>query len=211
MWVNPTIGGIEPDAELAVLAPCRSCRLDRLLSRMAGEVFARRGQLHNILRGDFADEQLQKARTFEPPVPEQFGIERNHDDWIEIRRDQSAEFFTALLDEMHRVRLSCSLRCGAIVQFLFRMAAGDPVVFHAGKLAHAARDRAEMLQRQIETDVAIEVTICWIARVTFVRAPDLPARIAIAGERRRASARVTRRVNRAVRLRVPEEQAVRIE
>src|ERR1043166_1026179 len=109
------------------------------------------------------------------------------------------------------VRLGRAFRRGAIIQFLLGAAAGDPVIFHSGKLAHPARDRPEMLQRKIEANVAIEFAISGVAGIAFVRAPDLAARIAVAGERRRAGAGVAGRVNRAMRLRGAKEQAVRVE
>src|SRR5205085_9781920 len=63
----------------------------------------------------------------------------------------------------------------------------------------------------IEAYVAIKFAVRRIARITFFRAPDLPARIAIASERSWTGRRVTRRIDRALRLRISKEQTVRIQ
>src|SRR5256885_4159684 len=68
-----------------------------------------------------------------------------------------------------------------------------------------------MLKRQIEADVAIEFAIRGIARITFLRAPNLSARIAVARKCSGTRRREARRVNRATRLRISKEQSVRVE
>src|SRR5436305_5075000 len=67
-----------------------------------------------------------------------------------------------------------------------------------------------MLKRKLEPDVAIEFPVDRIAGISFRRAPDLPARIAIARERRRSSRRETGRVNRAARPGVRQHETVRV-
>src|SRR5207237_9967951 len=112
---------------------------------------------------------------------------------------------------MRGVRVGRFFSRGSIVELLFAFSAGDPVIFHPGKFSAAARNRTQMLERKIEPDVAIKFPICRIARITFLRAPNLTARIAIAPERSRTGGRVTGRINRALRLRISEQQPVRVE
>src|SRR5439155_2411382 len=87
-------------------------------------------------------------------------------------------------------------------------ASGDPVIFHAGEFSVPTRDWSQMFHGQIETDVAIKIPVGRIAWITFVRAPDLPARITIARKSRWPRWRITRRINRAAGLRFSKQQAV---
>src|ERR1700704_6588083 len=106
MRINPRVGRIEPNFEMTFIAPGRCRRLDRLLGRMAGQIFARRCELKILLvERDFADEQFEKARPFKPLVPEQFLVERNDDDWIDIERRDLAQLPATLLEKMIRVRI----------------------------------------------------------------------------------------------------------
>ena len=67
-----------------------------------------------------------------------------------------------------------------------------------------------MLERKIESDVAVKFPIRRIARITLLRTPNLAARIAIARESSRTCRRVTRRINRALRCRSSKQQSVRV-
>src|SRR5438128_11957101 len=67
-----------------------------------------------------------------------------------------------------------------------------------------------MLEWKIESDIAVKFAIRRIARITFLRTPNLAAGIAIARERSRTGRRVTRRINRALRCRRSKQQSVRL-
>src|ERR1700736_539081 len=101
----------------------------------------------------------------------------------------------ALLQKMVSVSVGRFRRRCAIVELLFAATACDSMIFHPGKFPGPPRDRPEMLEWKIETDVAIKFAIGWIARIAFVCAPNLAARIAIAGEGGRACGRKNRRVD----------------
>ena len=68
-----------------------------------------------------------------------------------------------------------------------------------------------MFHGQIETDVAIEFPVGWIAGIAFVRTPDLAADLGIACESSRPRWRITGSVNGAARARRSKEQPVRVE
>src|SRR5438094_9780667 len=112
---------------------------------------------------------------------------------------------------MGGVRVSGFFGRGSIIELFFAFPTGDPVIFHTGKFPHTARDRPQMFKRKIETDVAVKFAICRIARITFFRAPNLAARVAVARERSWTRGRITWRINRALRLRIAEQQSVRVE
>ena len=76
---------------------------------------------------------------------------------------------------MRCVRVSRFFSRGAIVKILVLLAAGNAVIFHTGKFSDAARDRPQMLEWKIESDIAIKFPIRRIARITFFRAPNLAA------------------------------------
>src|SRR4029077_6702148 len=96
---------------------------------------------------------------------------------------------------MTGVGVGCFL-CGlAIVKVFFRAAPGNSMIFHAGKFSDSACDWAEMFEREIKTNVTIKFAIYRVARVTFVCAPNLPTRIAIARKGSRTCRRENRRVN----------------
>ena len=112
---------------------------------------------------------------------------------------------------MHGVRL-CRFFCRlSIIQFFLFIAPGDSMVFHAGEYSLAPRDLRQMLHWKIETNITIKFTISRIARITLLRAPDLPARIAITRENGRAGWRIARRINRALRRRFSKHHTVGVE
>src|SRR6185437_13211550 len=68
LWINPRVASIEPDTEIAVLAPCRSRWLNCLLGWISRQISARRCQTKVLLAGSLANEMFKKAWPFEPPV-----------------------------------------------------------------------------------------------------------------------------------------------
>src|SRR5207248_10147980 len=64
---------------------------------------------------------------------------------------------------------------------------------------------------KVEPDVAIKFPISRITRITFGRAPDLPARIAIARKHRRPMRSETRRVDGATRARIAKDQPMGVD
>src|SRR5947209_18406951 len=143
-------------------------------------------------------------------MAKQFRVEGNDDDRVEIERADFANLPPPFLEKMAGVCVSGFFRCIGVIKIFLR-ASGDSMIFYAGKFPEAARNRPQMVHRKIKTDVAIEFSISRIARITSLRAPNLAARIAIARESRRASCRVTRRVNAAPWARVAQHQTVRVE
>src|SRR5437016_822234 len=148
-----------------------------------------------LIERSLANEQFEKARPFKPPVTKQLRIERCDHDWIDIELRELTKLSAALFEKMGRVRVGRFFCFGPIVKLFVFFASGDPVIFHAGKFSNAARDWPEMFERQIKSDVAIKFAIRRIAGITFLRAPDLATRIAVARERRGTRRRVTRRIN----------------
>ena len=210
--INPGIARIEPDLEVAVFTPCRRCRLDRLLRGMSLEEFAGRSQVEIfLLFSGLANEEFKKPWSFEPPVAKQFGVEWDDNDWIKTRFADLDNLPAPLLKKVRSMRFCRFFRCLAIIQFFFLAAPGDAIIFHAGKFSASACDRAQMLHRKIEADVAIKFTVGRITGITFVRTPDLPARLAVARENGWSGRCVIRRVNRSARRRSPKHDAVCIQ
>src|SRR5580765_6852068 len=93
--INPGVTRIEPDGEMAVLTPRRSSRLNDLLRRMRGQIFARRCEPEIPFVSSVANELFQENWSFEPPVPKQFRVERRDDDRVET---DFADFANLLMD-----------------------------------------------------------------------------------------------------------------
>src|SRR5437764_1015424 len=157
-----------------------------------------------MLIGGFADEGFQKARTLEPPMPEQLGVERRHHDRIEVERAEFVHLLPAHLEKVRGVRIRGRCCRRGIVKSLRAVAARDAVIFYPGKFRKRRRWK-------VEPDVAIKFPISRITRITFGRAPDLPARIAIARKHRRPMRSETRRVDGATRARIAKDQPMGVD
>ena len=108
--------------------------------------------------------------------------------------------------------LCCRIfRCRSVIQLFLIAASGDPMIFYAGEFSGSARDRSQMFHGQIETDVAIKIPVSWIARIAFVRTPDLAAGMGIACESSRPRWRITGSVNGAAWARRSKEQPVGVD
>src|ERR1700730_6684475 len=195
---------------MAFIAPSRCCRLERLLRWMIGEKFARRCEPKIFIRR-FANEKLEEVQTFEPPMPKQFRVKWYDNDRIEVERAKSLKLPPSLFEKMRGVPVRGFFRCIAIVEIFFNALSGDAMIFYAGEFPGSARNRPEMVHRKIETDIPIEFPVGWIARITFLRAPNLPARIAVARKNGRSCWRITGRINRALWSPLSINQTVRIE
>src|SRR5438270_778240 len=149
--------------------------------------------------GDFADHLVEEFRTFEPPVAEQLSVEWRYDNRLKVRIGQLSDLPPAHFDEVLRVNLGDAMGRVPIVELLFAAPACDAVIFDAGELA---RRQCQLTERKVEAYIAVEFAIRGIAGISFPRAPDLPARLAIASEGRRTGRRVTWCVYRADRLRI---------
>src|SRR6516162_2020356 len=161
---------------MTVLAPCGSSGLNDLLRRMRGQIFTRCCELQISFVCCVANELFQENWSFEPPVPKQFRIERSDNDRLETHFADFANLLMALFQKMNCM-LSCRVFGRRSVIKLFLIAAsGDSMIFYAREFSGSARDRSQMFHGQIETDVVIKIPISWIARIAFVRTPNLAAR-----------------------------------
>src|SRR5207253_3022963 len=113
-------------------------------------------------------------------MSKQFRVEWHNDGWIDIEGGELPKLRAPLFQKMRGMRVSSFFSLGPIVKLLLRFASSDAVIFHTGKFSHAARDRPQMLEWQIESDIAVKFAIRRIARITFLRTPNLAAGIAIA-------------------------------
>ena len=108
-------------------------------------------------------------------MPKQFCIEWSDNNWVETQFADFANLLPALFQKVTGVFRRGIFCRRAIIQLFFITASCDPVILHAGEFSAPARDRSQMFNGEIETYVAIKFPIGWIARITFLHAPDLPA------------------------------------
>ena len=117
-------------------------------------------------------------------MTEQLGVERRDYNWIEVLRAQLSKLGTARFQKMRSMRVSRLIRRTAIVKFFVFILSCDAVILHAGELSNAACLRTQMLQRKIEPDVTVKLAIRRMSRIAYLRAPNLPAGVTVARERR---------------------------
>jgi len=100
----------------------------------------------------------------------------------------------------------------AVVRFLVRRLACDAEVLHAREAADAVGMdvRLDVVELEVEPDIAVEITVVVVAGVTFLRTPHLFRRLDVAPERGDARRREDRRVNPETRPRMAEHDAVRV-
>src|SRR5690349_3246096 len=74
--------------------------------------------------------------------------------------------------------------CRAIIRLLFAGASGDLVVLDSGETAfvRCRQIRTQIIEIQVEADIAIKVAVPEVAWVTFVTAPDLFCGFNVASE-----------------------------
>ena len=211
MWIDPGVTGIQPNAKMAVLTPCRSGRLDDLLRGVLSQIFTRRDELEIWFIYDVTNELFQKNWSFEPPMPEQFRIERNDNDRVKTEFADFPNLLTALSEKMIRMFGGRICGCHSVIQLFVVALSSDAVIFDSGKFSQSARGRSQVFDWKIETDVAVKFAVSGISRVPFVSTPDLAARVGFSGEGCRSCPRITRRVNRAARDRFSREQTMSVD
>ena len=182
---------------------------------IVGEVARGRGHLEDrLVVRSLAQEHVEELGSLEPPVAEQLRVVGADDDRVDRHlRAEGFELLDAIGEEVGRMRVGRALRPRTVVEFLVRGAAGDAVVFQAGEFALSVRseERPQVVEAEVVADVAVEVAVSGVARVALLGAPDLAARVAVAGEDGRPFGRVAGRVDGHARLRLPEHQAVGVE
>ena len=147
-------------------------------------------------------------------MPEQFRVIRRDDERRAIQKSgEPLDLRDTLVEKMLRV-FACGLeREVALVNFLLSRAAGDAEILHAGEPAILRRRqmRLDIIEIQVEADVAVEITVTRVAGIAFVLAPDLPRGIKVAPERCDAVWRENRRERAVARARARIQNAVRVE
>src|SRR4051812_13757282 len=100
----------------------------------------------------------------------------------------------ALLQEMSGVLSGSLQRRVPVVDPLFSNS-GNRVIFDAreGPLALDWHVGAHVVVIEVESDIAVEISVMKVAWITLFFAPDLPRRIQVASERRDAVGREHRR------------------
>src|SRR5581483_10593103 len=99
------------------------------------------------------------------------------------------------------------------IHLLVVRSAGDFVILDAEVAADAGlvQVRPEILEVEVEADVAIKVAIIEVSGIAFHRAPDLLGRFGVAAQRRDAAlGTADRSVHPEARSRLRKEHAVRV-
>ena len=141
-----------------------------------------------------------KMRALEPPVAEQLGVVRGHHDGRPVHAARPAP--ATCFSRLPRKWLACSptrprARVRIVGPLVVQLVVGDGVVLDARVHPDALRVhvRADVVHRQVEADVAVEVAVERIARVALLGAPHLLRRLRVAAEGGHAGRAVDRRVD----------------
>src|SRR5215469_2441255 len=144
-------------------------------------------------------------------MPEQFRIERGDNDRIKTELADFPNLLTTLSEKMNRMTGGRVFGRHPVIQLFVVAMSGYPVILQTGKFSHSTRDRPQIFDGKIETDVAVKFAVSGISRVPFVGTPHLAARVGVSSEGCRSRWRITRRVNRAARERFSREQTVSVD
>ena len=162
----------------------------------------------------FSQKHLDPLRALEPPVPEEFRVVGRDDDRRPPHcRGGRRELARSLGDEVRGMRFDpfgCAL---GIVDVLLAAGAGHAVVLETGRDPDPGcrQERVEILEREIETQVAVKVAIEGVAGVAFDGAPHLARRLGVAAEGGHACGRDDRCEGGVERSRRRFEEPVRLD
>ena len=184
--IDPSVGGFEPNGGVALIPPRGGARLTDLVGIVTGEEFGWRGHGKCFLvAGGFAEEVIEKDRTFVPPVTVEFRIVRPEDEVFDAH--DPAKMLDLFVPIEHKIS---GVAGGALagemgpVGFFVRGATSDSIIFESSKLAKAVGldVGADVVVLEIEAAIPVEIAVLGVPGVTFFRAPDLFAGFDIATE-----------------------------
>ena len=147
-------------------------------------------------------------------MAEQFGvIRRDHERRAVEQAGDLPRLLHAAVEKMLRVAGGGLQRGVAVVNLLVARAAGDAVILDAGEPARFRRRqvRFDVIEIEVEADVAVKIAVARVAGVAFVLAPDLPRGIVVAAKGGDAVGRENRRKGAVTRARPRVQHAVRVE
>ena len=161
---------------------------------MLCQIFRNRNGLYRLLIVvHLAQQEVDPVRSLEPPVAEQFGIVGSDDQRRPAvhRAGEPFDLLFAIEHEVAGVFGRFFQGRGRIVRLLVIGAAGDLVILDAEMAADAGlvQVRPQIVEIEIEADIAVEITIVVVSGISFDGAPDLLGRFGIAGQGGDAAAR----------------------
>ena len=127
---------------------------------------------------------------------------------------QALRLLLAVAAEVRGVQARLAARDVRVVDpLVVQLVVGDRVVLDAGvdAVPLGVDVRLDVVERQVEADVAVEVAVVRVARVALLGAPDLLGRLHVAAEGGDAARAVERRVDAVDRAAIGEQDAVRVD
>src|SRR5215469_13532712 len=106
-------------------------------------------------------------------MPEQFRIERGDNDRIKTELADFPNLLTTLSEKMNCMIGGRVFGRHPVIQLFVVAMSSYPVILQSGKFSHFTRDRPQMFDWKIETDIAVKFAISGISRIPFVGTPDL--------------------------------------
>ena len=194
--VDPGVARVEPDREIARLAPAGVGRFCDLLHRVAGEIVGRGRCGEGAVAGDFAKDGVEEERPLEPPVAKEFGVVGRGDDGAHRRALRGpGDLGGAGCDEVAGMLGDRGHRCLRVVGLLLGLGTrGDAVILEPRVHADAVGvdEGGHLFERPVEAHIAVVFAVAEVAGVALVRRPDLARRLGVAAEEGDAARREQR-------------------
>lgn len=178
--VYPDVSGIDPELEGTSFAPSGGSRIGLLVNLITGEVFDGSLDADGVVLCGLAEDAFEEVRTFEPPVTEELGIiGASKLKRIEVRGSvDGVSDGDAFIDEIASMPMrGTNGEIGVVELFRteFYVSAGDAMIFDTGINASAIRVNPVLneVEREVVTDIAIELAVAEVTGITFFSAPNL--------------------------------------
>ena len=213
--LNPFVRFVQPDAPITFFAPARRARRGDLLRGETAQIFVRRCKRDDVLIEErLAHEVIEKLNSFIPPMAKKFRVVgRKKQRFAPHDSSEMLHLADARIEKMLGV-FRRHFQCGvAIIRQFFGKPTCDLMIFDSGEPAKFWRwqMRFDVIEIQIETDVAVEIAILNVAGITFFAAPDLARGIEVATECSQTVRRKNRREYAVARTRFRVENSVRVD
>src|SRR5215468_2810819 len=178
MAIDPGVALIQPIPVVALPSPRGSGRARDLVRRVPVQVITGRSRLDYLLVVvELAEEIAEEGWALVPPVAEQLRVVwADHDRRPVHAARKPLDLALSRHAEMRSVLAGPPARnVGVVHPLVVQLVVGDRVILDARvrPVAFRVDVGADIVERQIEADVAVEIAIVAVARIAFARAPHL--------------------------------------
>ena len=186
MRVDPVVAVVEPYFVVTFVSPAGGARLGYLVPGVFFKVFRKCDQpdrLFSVI--DRANQILQPARSFVPPVAKQFRVIRSGHDRFAVHPGRQVFHLPAPAGQkMTGVKSRFGIGALRVVGLLHLRLSGYPVVFDPGvdPDAIAVNVGLDVVKIEVMSNITVKVAVVEVPGVPFRGAPYLPGGVGIASK-----------------------------